>query len=143
MCLLRVDLGEGRLTEETMWQVVVQIPKGGGDYRDIYLMEVVWKVVAMINNLQLTAPITFHDILHGFQAGIGTGTSNLEGIIFHPFAAIREDFLYVIFLDLKKAYDALDRYRCLEIMEGYGVGPQACCILQVYCVVIYCKLIPD
>ena len=126
-----------------MWQVVVQIPKGGGDYRDIYLMEVVWKVVAMINNLQLTAPITFHDILHGFQAGIGTGTSNLEGIIFYPFAAIREEFLYVIFLDLKKAYDVLDRYRCLEILEGYGVRPQARCILQVYCVVIYCKLIPD
>ena len=61
MSLVRVDFGEGRLTEETMWQVVVQIPKGGGDYRDIDLMEVVWKVVAMINNLQLTAPITFHD----------------------------------------------------------------------------------
>ena len=29
----------------------------------------------------------------------------------------------MIFLDLHKAYDALDRSRCLEILEGYGVGP--------------------
>ena len=33
--------------------------------------------------------------------------------------------MYVIFLDLTKAYDALDRYRSLEILEGYGVGPRA------------------
>ena len=38
----------------------------------------------------------------------------------------------MIFLDLHKAYDALDRYRCLEILEGYGVGPQARKLLQTY-----------
>ena len=43
-----------------------------------------------------------------------------------------EEFLYMIFLDLHKAYDALDRSRCLEILEGYGVGPQACRILRTY-----------
>jgi hypothetical protein len=30
--------------------------------------------------------------------------------------------LYFIFLDLKKAYDTLDRSRTLEILKGYGVG---------------------
>ena len=29
----------------------------------------------------------------------------------------------MIFLDLQKAYDALDRSRCLDILEGYVVGP--------------------
>ena len=43
-----------------------------------------------------------------------------------------EEVLYVIFLDLKKVYDALDRYRCLEILEGYGVVPRARRILQNY-----------
>ena len=38
---------------------------------------------------------------------------------------MREEVLYVIFLDLTKAHDALDRSRCLEILEGYGVGPKA------------------
>ena len=38
----------------------------------------------------------------------------------------------MIFLDLHKAYDALDRSRCLEILERYGVGPRARKILQTY-----------
>ena len=33
-------------------------------------------------------------------------------------ADLREEFLCVIFLDLHKAHDALDRSRCLEILEG-------------------------
>ena len=38
-------------------------------------------------------------------------------------AALRDKVLCVLFLDLHKAYDALDRSRFLEILEGYGVGP--------------------
>ena len=38
----------------------------------------------------------------------------------------------MIFLDLYKAYDALDRSRCLEILEGYGVGPKAGRLLTNY-----------
>ena len=38
----------------------------------------------------------------------------------------------MIFLDLHKAYDALDRSRCLEILEGYGMVPQACGLLWKY-----------
>ena len=39
----------------------------------------------------------------------------------------------MIFLDLHKAYGALDRSRCLEILEGYGVGPKARRLLTTYC----------
>ena len=45
---------------------------------------------------------------------------------------MRDQVLYVIFLELNKAYGALDRDRCLETLEGYGMGPQARCILQIY-----------
>ena len=37
-------------------------------------------------------------------------------------AALREALVHAIFLDLHKAYDALDRYRCLDIPELYGMG---------------------
>ena len=47
-------------------------------------------------------------------------------------AAMREEVLYVIFLDLTKAYDALDSSRCLGILEGYGVGPGARRLLHNY-----------
>ena len=70
-----------------------------------------WKVVAAILNLWLTASITFHDILHGFRAGRGTGTATLEAKLLQQLAALREEVLYVIFMDLHKAYDALDRSR--------------------------------
>ena len=45
---------------------------------------------------------------------------------------MREEVLYVIFLDLHKAYAALDRDRCLEILELYSVGPQARRILWTH-----------
>ena len=38
----------------------------------------------------------------------------------------------MIFLDLTKAYNALDRSRCLDILEGYGVGPGARRLLSNY-----------
>ena len=38
----------------------------------------------------------------------------------------------MIFLGLTKAYDSLDRSRCLEIMEGYGVGPNTRRLLKNY-----------
>ena len=81
-------------------------------------MEVMWKVVAEILNLRLTASITFHDFLHGFWAGRGTGTATLKGKMLQELAALRQEILYLIFLDLHKAYAALDRYICLEILDG-------------------------
>jgi hypothetical protein len=40
--------------------------------------------------------------------------------------------LYQIYLDLRKAYDALDRGRCLEILAGYGVGPNLLCLQKKF-----------
>ena len=45
---------------------------------------------------------------------------------------MREEVLYVIFLDLTKVYVALDRSTSLEILEGYGVGPRARRLLRAY-----------
>ena len=95
-------------------------------------MEVMWKVVATIINRRFTASIAYHDVLHGFRAGGGTGTATLKAKLLQQLAALREEVMYVIFLDLHKAYDALDRSRCLEILEGYGVGPKARRLLTNY-----------
>ena len=38
-----------------------------------------------------------------------------------------------IFLDLWKAYDVLDRGRCLEILWGYGVSPRVVGLPEAYC----------
>ena len=86
---------------------MVLIPKEKGDYRGIGLVEVMWKVVAVILNRRFTSSITFHDVLHGFRAGRGTGTATLEAKLLQQLAAMREEVLYVIFLDLSKASYAL------------------------------------
>ena len=88
---------------------MVLIPKSKGYYRIIGLLEVVWKVVANILNLLLTASIAYHEFLHGVRAVRGTGTATLEAKLVHQLSAMREEVLCVIFLYLHKAYDALDR----------------------------------
>ena len=35
---------------------------------------------------------------------------------------MREAVLHAIFLDLHKAYDSLDKSRCLDILDGYVVS---------------------
>ena len=40
--------------------------------------------------------------------------------------------LHFIFLDLRKAYDTVDRKQLLEIFEEYGVGPNILGLLKFY-----------
>ena len=54
------------------------LSKGRKEYRGIGLVEVMWKVVAEILHRRLKTSITYHDFLHGFWAGRGTGTATLE-----------------------------------------------------------------
>ena len=86
----------------------------------------------MILDLRFTYSITSHHVLHSFWAGYGTGISSIETKLIHQLSAMREEVLYAIFLYLQKLYGVLDRDRCLEILEGYDVGPQTHCILQEY-----------
>ena len=43
---------------------------------------------------------------------------------------MREAVLHEIYLDLQKAYDALDWKMCLEILAVYGVVPRALHLLR-------------
>ena len=47
----------GVITEEAECQAVVLIPKGGGNYRGIGLVELIWKAVAALQSTT-TAPST-------------------------------------------------------------------------------------
>ena len=48
-----------------MWQAVLLIPKGKTDYRDIGLVELMWKLVVGVLNFRITASITYHDFFNG------------------------------------------------------------------------------
>ena len=82
--------GCGSLAEENTWQEMVLIPKVKRYYHYIGLVEVMYKVVAVVLNRRLTAPITFHDFLHGFREGRGTVTATLEAKLLWQLAAFSE-----------------------------------------------------
>jgi hypothetical protein len=120
--LVRAIWETGTVPRQMMWVIVVLLPKGGGDFRGIGLLEPFWKVMEIIMDSRLHV-VEFHDCLHGFVKGKGCGTAGIEAKLVQQLAFIEQHPLYVIFIDLKKAYDAMDRERCREILVGYGVGP--------------------
>ncbi len=67
--------------------------------------------------------LELHDCLHGRLPRWGTGTAIMEVKLNQQLSWVDQAPLCQIYLDLKKAYDALNRTRCLEILAGYGVGP--------------------
>ena len=61
------------------WQMLVMIPKGVvTHFRGIGLVEVLWKVIPDIINLRISSSIQFHNTLHVFSAGRGTGTATIK-----------------------------------------------------------------
>ncbi len=72
--------------------------------------------------------LELHDCLHGGLPHRGTGTAIMEVKLNQQLAWVDQALLYQIYLDLKKAYNALGRTWCLEILAGYGVGPNLHCL---------------
>ena len=102
MELTQTAFRDGNLAEEATWQTVVLIPKGKGGGWGIGLVELIWKLLTLILHRRLTM-IKLHVVLHGFREGRGTGMATLEAKLLQQLAAIWEEVLYVIFLDLTKA----------------------------------------
>jgi hypothetical protein len=103
------------------WEIIVLLPKGGGDYCGIRLLELFWKVVEKIMVAWL-ASIKFHDGLHGGLPGRGTGIATIEAKFAQSLAWRDQCPLSQIYVDLKKAYNVLDREQTLDILVAYGVG---------------------
>ena len=59
-------------------------------------------MVAAIIDTLLKACINLHDVLHGFRAGRGKGTSTLELKLAQELAIIDQEPFFLVFLDLRK-----------------------------------------
>ena len=75
--LVQAVWDEGKIPTKLGWVVTVLIPKGGGDYLGIGLLEPIWKVIERVMDKRLEA-IALHDSLHGCRNGRGTGTVVIE-----------------------------------------------------------------
>ena len=114
-----------------LWMIVVPIPKGSpGDFCGIGLLDVIWKLIEVID--ERLSKIELHDCFDGFRAKRDCVTGIIEAKLVQQLAYREQCPLYGIFLDLKKAYDAIDRERCLKIFEDSGAGPKCIRLLRVF-----------
>ncbi len=121
--LMQTIWERGCVPEQMTWEIILLLPKRGGNYHGIGLLEPCWKAVEKIMVKQL-ALIEFYDFLHGGLPKRGIGTALIEAKLVQQLAWRDQCPLYEINVDLKKAYDAIDRGRMMEILKAYGVGPK-------------------
>ena len=107
---------------------MVLLPKGGGEFRRIGLVEVICKLCDSTMKNSLRYSIILHDVLYGFRQGMGMGMGmgkgTLEGKLEQQFAGICHDPLLQVFLDVLNSYNSLERGRCMEILNGNDPGPK-------------------
>ena len=112
----------GGIPQDFWCTVLVLIPKGTIDSRGIGLLKTLWKAAEALIDTHIRASLQFHDGLHRLRAVRGTGTSIMELNIPQELSSEYHDPLLLVFVDLRNAYDTVDRYRLIHTLEGYGVG---------------------
>ena len=64
-------------------------------------------------NRRIGAYIIYNGVIHEFRAGRGTGTASIEAKLPQQLEAMREEVLYEVLLDLRKAYANLELEWCI------------------------------
>ncbi len=116
---------------QLLWSIVVLIPNGGGDYRGIRLLEPIWKCIKRVINHQLDA-IKLHDSLHGCRSKRGTSTAIIKVKLAQQLSYLKLKPFRGVFLDLWKAFNAMDRERSIMLLKGYGAGPRMIRLIRSY-----------
>ena len=68
--------------------------------------------------------VTIHDVLHAFSVGRRTGKAIMELKLAQDLESVDQDPLFLVFLDLRKAYENLDCGHIPKTLGGYGAGPK-------------------
>ena len=90
------------------------------------------KVCSGIVNYLPKRSVVFHGALYRFIEMRGAGTAALEAKLAQQLSRIANEPLFQVLLDVQKAYDSLDRERCLKLLRGYGLGLNLSRLLKSY-----------
>jgi hypothetical protein len=67
----------GSIPKQMRWEIIVLLPKGGGDYHGIGPLDPFWKVIEKMLVAWLLS-VQFHNCLHGGIAGRGAWTATIK-----------------------------------------------------------------
>ena len=67
------------------------------------MVEVLWKVCAVVVNCWLKRSVVLHNALHGFRTGREMWTATLESKLDQQLAGLAHEPLFQVFLDVQKA----------------------------------------
>ena len=131
--IVQTAFSTGHIPQALNVAILVLLKKPcGNEYRGIGLLETIWKLISSIMDHRMKEAVAFDDSIHGFRQQRGTGTAILRNKLRMQTAFAKHVTLKQLYLDMKKAYDTLDRSRTLLILEGYGVGPNILRIIRTF-----------
>ncbi|KMQ86555.1 rna-directed dna polymerase from mobile element jockey-like protein [Lasius niger] len=129
--VINASLSEGIFPEEWKVATVVPIPKvpktvKASEYRPINVLPIYEKVLELVVKKQLDEFIASNNILIEQQSGFRKGHScetAIQTVIEQWKITISEKKMVgVIFMDLKGAFETIDKDRLIEKLKNYGMG---------------------
>lgn len=131
--IVRLVFEDGELPPSFIKGIFVLILKAdAGEYLGIALLEIIYKLISSIINIRLIHMVKFDDSMHGNLPGQSTaGTVIMEAKLLAHLRCRIDEPLFMVFVDLKKAYYLLDREQAMCILEEYGFGVSICRIIRL------------
>ena len=140
LLLLMEDIWERRIVVKD-WRdaEIVPIPKKGDlrkcdNWRGISLLDVVGKVFARImqDRLQVVAEKVLPESQCGFRKGRGCVDMIFAARQLVEKSREHDGSLFVLFVDLRKAYDSIPREAMWGVLEKYGVPPNMLSVVRSF-----------
>ena len=132
--IINESISSSIMPEQFKISTVTPIPKvtspiNPEDYRPVNNLPVIEKIIETVIHQQLKDHLNECDILcneqSGFRAGHSTESSILT-VLHDWFEAIeKKKKIVAVFLDLKRAFETVDREIMIEKLEKYGLGNDA------------------
>ena len=101
-------------------------PNETKNYRGITLMSTAYKLYIEIIRMRLEKEVNEKGILPEGQAGFCKGRSTIDNIYLLDHliqkAKVKKEKLYLVFVDLKAAFDTVDRKKLWEILRKLGIS---------------------
>ena len=128
---------EGRAPEEWRDAILIPIPKKGDlsycdNWRGISLLDTVGKLFAKVIQAQLQSVV--EDVLADSQCGFRSGCGCVDMIfcarkLMEKAREHRSD-LFMLFVDLRKAYNSIPRQALWQVLHKYGIPTQLIQLIQ-------------